>query len=151
MRMLDGVVATVKAGNWQWVDGGAQAMSTCHRDNLVDALLLATEKGKGGRAYFVADAEEGTLKSVLGDLLAAQQVKAADKSISFGMAWTVAGIMAVGCAVVPTQGRASDHAAAAALDRQAFTVRTEQARRELGFIPRVTWKDGIAEMASCCA
>lgn len=29
-----------------------------------------------------------------------------------------------------------------------FTVRTEQARRELGLIPRVTWKDGIAEMTS---
>jgi hypothetical protein len=50
----------------------------------VDALLLAVDRGHG--AYFVADAEQGTLKSVFGDLLATRGVKAADKSISFGVA-----------------------------------------------------------------
>lgn len=58
-------------------------MSTCHVNNLVDALLLAVDRGHG--AYFVADTEEGTLRSVISDLLATRGVKAEDKSVSFGM------------------------------------------------------------------
>lgn len=49
------------------------AMSTCHINNLVDALLLAVERGHG--AYFVADAEEVTLRSIVSDLLATRGVK----------------------------------------------------------------------------
>ena len=67
MPMLDQMVEVVKAGNWQWPDAGTQAMSTSHINNLVDALLLAVDRGQG--AYFVADAEEGTLRSVFSDLL----------------------------------------------------------------------------------
>jgi nucleoside-diphosphate-sugar epimerase len=29
-----------------------------------------------------------------------------------------------------------------------FTVRTDKARKELGYSPRVTWKEGIAEMTT---
>ena len=66
-------------------------MSTCHINNLVDALLLAVERGHG--AYFVADAEEVTLRSIVSDLLATRGVKAGDKSVSFGVAWMLAGVM----------------------------------------------------------
>ena len=75
MPMLDHMVETVQAGQWQWVAGGGQAMSTCHIDNLVDSLLLAADRGRGGEAYFVADAEEGTLKSVISGLLATRHVE----------------------------------------------------------------------------
>ena len=92
MPMLDQMVEVVKADNWQWPDGGTQAFSTCHIDNLVDALLLAVDRGHG--AYFVADAEDGTLRGVFSDLLATRGVKAGDKSVSFGMAWMLAGVMA---------------------------------------------------------
>jgi len=43
MPTLDQMVEVVKAGNWQWPDGGTQAMSTCHVNNLIDALLLAVD------------------------------------------------------------------------------------------------------------
>src|SRR5271163_1019178 len=45
MPMLDRMVEVVKAGNWQCSDRGTHAMSTCHINNLVDALLLAMETG----------------------------------------------------------------------------------------------------------
>jgi hypothetical protein len=41
----------------------------------------------------VADAEEVTLRSIVSDLLATRGVKAGDKSVSFGMAWMLAGVM----------------------------------------------------------
>jgi nucleoside-diphosphate-sugar epimerase len=148
MPMLDHMAETVKAGNWQWVDGGNQAMSTCHLDNLVDALILAADHGRGGEAYFVADAEDGTLKSVLSGLLATRGVRASDKSVSFGMAWTMAGTMGLVWRLFRLKGEPPITRQMLRLIGKPFTVCTDKARKELGFSPRVTWKAGIAEMTT---
>jgi nucleoside-diphosphate-sugar epimerase len=147
MPMLDHMVETVKAGQWQWVGHGKQAMSTCHLDNLVDALLLAADHGRGGEAYFVADAETGTLKSVISGLLATKHVKAADKAVSFGMAWTLAGVMASAWRVFRLKGEPPITRQMLRLIGQPFTVRSDKARRELGYVPRISWKEGLANMA----
>jgi len=101
-----------------------------------------------GEAYFVADAEEGTLKSVLSDLLATRGVKASDKSVSFGMAWTLAGVMAVVWRLFRLKGEPAITRQMLRLIGKPFTVRTDKARKELGYSPRVTWKAGIAMMTA---
>jgi nucleoside-diphosphate-sugar epimerase len=125
-------------GGW-----GNQAMSTCHLDNLVDALILAADHGRGGEAYFVADAEEGTVKSVLSGLLATRGVKAPDKSVSFGVAWTMAGIMGLVWRLFRLKGEPPITRQMLRLIGKPFTVRTDKARRELGYVPSVTWEEGI--------
>ena len=40
-------------------------MSTSHVDNVVEGLILAAERGRGGEAYFVTDGEDTTLKDAL--------------------------------------------------------------------------------------
>ena len=135
MPMLDLMAETVKAGNWHWVDGGNQAMSTCHLDNLVDALILAADHGRGGEAYFVADAEEGTVKSVLSGLLATRGVKASDKPVSFGMAWTMAGIMGLVWRLLRLKGEPPITRQMLRLIGMPFTVRTDKARKELVYSP----------------
>ena len=146
MPMLDQMVEVVNAGNWQWPDGGAQAMSTCHINNLVDALLLAVDHGQG--AYFVADAEDGTLRSVVSDLLATRGVKAGDKSVSFGMAWMLAGVMGFFWNLFNLKGEPPITRQMLRLIGKPFTVNISKARLELGYAPRVSWKQGIAEMQS---
>ena len=146
MPMLDHMVDTVKAGQWQWVGGGDQAMSTCHLDNLIDALMLAADNGRGGQAYFVADAEKGTLKSVIAGLLATKNVQAVDKSVSFGMAWTMAGIMAHVWRLFRLKGEPPITRQMLRLIGKPFTIRSDKARRELGYVPGVTWAQGIAQM-----
>ncbi|MBD1551591.1 hypothetical protein HAQ04_09080 [Pseudomonas sp. C2L11] len=86
MPMLDQLVQTAEAGKWQWIDGGAQKMSTCHVDNLVAALLLAATAGENGQAYFMADGAQGTLKSVIGGLLATRGIQPGNRSVSFPVA-----------------------------------------------------------------
>jgi nucleoside-diphosphate-sugar epimerase len=146
MPMLERMVEVVKAGNWQWPDGGTHAMSTCHINNLVDALLLAVERGHG--AYFVADAEEVTLRSIVSDLLATRGVKAGDKSVSFGMAWMLAGVMGLFWNLFNLKGEPPVTRQMLRLIGKPFTVNISKARRELGYAPRVSWKQGIAEMQS---
>jgi nucleoside-diphosphate-sugar epimerase len=144
MPMLDQMVDVVQSGGWQWPDGGAHAVSTCHVDNLVDALLLAVDRGHG--AYFVADAEQGTLKSVFGDLLATRDVKAGDKSISFGVAWMLAGAMGFFWKLLRLKGEPPITRQMLGLIGKPFTLNIQKAERELGYVPHVTWKQGIAEM-----
>ena len=146
MPMLDQMVDVVKAGNWQWPDGGTQAFSTCHVNNLIDALLLAVDRGSG--VYFVADAEEGTLKSVFSDLLATRGVKPGDKSVSFGMAWMIAGVMGFFWNLFNLKGEPPITRQMLRLIGKPFTLNISKARRELGYAPRVSWKQGIAEMAA---
>lgn len=147
MPTLDHMVETVRAGRWQWPGGGDQAMSALHVDNLVDALILAADHGKGGEAYFVADAEEGTLKSVIGGLLATRGVDGGTKSIAFGTAWTMAGIMAAAWRILRLKGEPPITRQMLRLIGQPFTVRIDKARRDLGYVPRVSWQQGIDEMS----
>ena len=147
MPMLEHMAETVRKGQWQWVDKGAQSMSTCHVDNLVEALLLAVDHGHGGEAYFVTDAEVGTLRSVMSDLLATQGVKAKDKSVSFRMAWRVAGIMAGVWRTFGLKGEPPITRQMLQLIGKSFTVRTDKARRDLGYRPTVSWRQGISEMS----
>jgi len=146
MPTLDQMVEVVKAGNWQWPDGGTQSMSTCHVNNLIDALLLSVDHGHG--AYFVADAEEGTLKSVIGDLLATRGVKAGDKSVSFGVAWMLAGTMGFFWKLFNLKGEPPITRQMLRMIGKPFTLDIGKARRELGYAPRVSWKQGIAAMQS---
>jgi len=145
MPMLDHMAEAVRKGRWSWVAGGSQAMSTCHVDNLVDALLLAADGGQGGEAYFVADAEEGTLKSVMTELLATRGVTPGEKAVSFAMAWRLAGIMASVWRLFMIPGEPPITRQLLQLIGHSFTVDTTKARRALGYRPRLSWRDGIAQ------
>jgi nucleoside-diphosphate-sugar epimerase len=123
-------------------------MSTSHLDHLVDARILAADHGRGGEAYFVADAEEGTLQSVLNGLLATRGVKASDKYVSFGMVWTMAGVMGLVWRLFQLKGEPPITRQMLRLIGKPFTVRTEKARKELGYSPRVTGKEGVAAMTT---
>jgi nucleoside-diphosphate-sugar epimerase len=146
MPTLDHMVATVNADQWQWVAGGTQAMSSCHVDNLCEALILAADRGRGGEAYFVADAEQSILKSFISSLLATRGVTAPDKSIPFGMAWTVAGLMGTAWRALRLKGEPPITRQMLRLIGKPFTINTRKAQAELGYSPKITVKEGLAGM-----
>ncbi len=146
MPTLDHMINVVNSGNWQWPDQGKQATSTCYVDNLIDALLLAADRGQG--AYFVADSDQRDFKSVVGGLLETRGVKASDKSISFGMAWRVAGVMGFFWKLFRIKGEPPITRQMLRLIGKPFTVNIDKARRELGYVPHVSWKQGIQKMTA---
>ncbi|MDX2205550.1 MAG: NAD-dependent epimerase/dehydratase family protein [Hyphomicrobiaceae bacterium] len=148
MPTLDHMIETVKAGRFQWVAGGKQAMSTCHVDNLCEALLLAAERGRGGQAYFVSDGRDGTLKSVISALLETRGVYPKDRSVPFGMAWYMAGLMAAAWRGLSLKGEPPITRQMLRLIGKDFTIAIDKARRELGYSPVITWADGLARMRS---
>ncbi|RTL72813.1 MAG: NAD-dependent epimerase/dehydratase family protein [Hyphomicrobiales bacterium] len=148
MPTLDHMIETVKAGRFQWVAGGTQAMSTCHVDNLCEALLLAAERGRGGQAYFVSDGRDGTLKGVISALLETRGVHPKDRSVPFGMAWFMAGLMGAAWRALNLKGEPPITRQMLRLIGKDFTIAIDKARQELGYSPVVTWEDGVARMRS---
>ena len=146
MPTLDHMVETVQAGRFQWVGGGGQAMSTCHVDNLCEALLLAVDRGRGGEAYFVSDRENGTLKSVVSALLATRGVVPKDRAVPFRMAWMMAGIMGAAWRVLGRDGEPPITRQMLRLIGKPFTISIAKARADLGYVPRVSFAEGIATM-----
>lgn len=146
MPTLDHMAETVRAGRFQWVGGGGQAMSTCHVDNLCDALLLAVDHGRGGEAYFVSDGENGTLKSVISALLSTRGLVPEDRAVPFRLAWMMAGIMGAAWRLLGRGGEPPITRQMLRLIGKPFTINIAKARAELGYVPRVSFAEGIAAM-----
>ncbi|WP_428246470.1 NAD-dependent epimerase/dehydratase family protein [Ferrovibrio sp.] len=146
MPTLGHMVETVRAGRFQWVGGGGQAMSTCHVDNLCDALLLAVDQGRGGEAYFVSDGENSTLKGVISALLASRNVVPKDRAVPFRLAWAMAGIMGAAWRMLGRDGEPPITRQMLRLIGKPFTISIAKARTELGYQPRVSFAEGIAAM-----
>ncbi|MCW0234762.1 MAG: NAD-dependent epimerase/dehydratase family protein [Ferrovibrio sp.] len=146
MPTLDHMVETVRAGRFQWVGGGGQAMSTCHVDNLCEALLLAVDRGRGGEAYFVSDGENGTLKNVISALLATRDIVPKARAVPFRLAWMMAGVMGAAWRMLGRSGEPPITRQMLRLIGKPFTISIAKARADLGYVPRVSFAEGIAIM-----
>ncbi len=147
MPALDHMVETVKAGQFQWVAGGGQALSTCHVDNLCHALILAADHGKGGSAYFVSDGVDTTLKAFLTRLLASRGFAPKDRSVPFGVAWTMAGVLGTVWRLLRLRGEPPVTRQMLRLIGKDFTLDISKARTELAHAPVLTPEEGFRGMA----
>ncbi|MBP2563192.1 nucleoside-diphosphate-sugar epimerase [Neorhizobium galegae] len=146
MPALDHMVETVRKGQFQWVAGGGQALSTCHVDNLCHALILAADRGSGGETFFVSDGEDTTLKSFLTRLLGSRGVAPRDRSVPFGLAWAVAGLMGAVWRAFRRKGEPPITRQMLRLIGKDFTIDISRARLELGYGPLISPADGMSRM-----
>jgi len=121
-------------------------MSTCHVDNLCEALLLAVDHGRGGEAYFVSDGENGTLKGVISALLATRDIVPKDRAVPFRLAWIMAGIMGAAWRILGRGGEPPITRQMLRLIGKSFTISIAKARADLGYQPRVSFAEGLAAM-----
>jgi nucleoside-diphosphate-sugar epimerase len=146
MPMLDHTIANVKAGRFAWPGGGASRMSTAHFKNVCHAAILAAESSLGGRAYFVSDGRDRTLKEVIGTLLDTRGVVAGDRSAPLGMAWLMAAVMESAWKVLGIRGEPPLTRQMLRLIGWDFTVSDRRAHDELNYSPVISWEEGLAQM-----
>lgn len=146
MPMLDEMVAAAEGGQFALPDGGRQVMSTSHVDNVVGCLILAAEKGRGGEAYYVTDGPDSTLKKVLNDLLETRGVPPIKRSVPFSVAWRMAAIMEGIWRLFGIRSKPPITRQTLRLIGQDFTLNITKARRDLGYVPVISWAEGIARM-----
>lgn len=146
MPALDHMVETVRAGRFRWVADGGQALSTCHVENLCHALVLAADRGSGGEAYFVSDGEDTTLKAFLRGLLTSRGETPEDRSVPFGVAWAMAGLMGTIWRIFRREGEPPITRQMLRLIGKDFTIDIGRAREELGYSPVISPADGMRRL-----
>lgn len=62
----------VRSGQFAFVDRGDYAFSTCHVDNVVEAVACALQRGDGGHAFFISDPETPTFREFVASLASLQ-------------------------------------------------------------------------------
>ena len=149
--VLGAMVAAVKAKRFMWMDGGHYPTSTCHVDNVCEGMLLAAEKGRGGEAYFLTDGAPVELRAFVTKLLASRGVDPGDKSIPAWLALTVAYFAEFVweiCGPFGLKGEPPVTRMAVHLFGEPVTVNDAKARRELGYVGKVTREQGYATLKS---
>lgn len=146
MPMIRETIHNVKAGRFRWPGGGKSLMSTAHVENVCHAAVLAAESSTGGRAYFVTDGKDRSLREVMGTLLATHGVDPGNRSAPLGVAWFMATVMEVAWRTFGLAGEPPLTRQMLRLVGYDFTMSDRRARDELGYAPVVTWDQGIEEM-----
>jgi nucleoside-diphosphate-sugar epimerase len=144
--LVPAIAEKVQAGQFMWVSGGRHRLVTSHVDNVVEGLVLAAERGRGGAAYFVTDGEAPVFRDFLTRLMATQGVELPDRSVPL----PVARAAAAGCEwlwrTLPLPGVPPMTRAALWIIGVEATVDDSRARRELGYKPIRTLEEGLAEL-----
>ncbi|HEU4614880.1 MAG TPA: NAD-dependent epimerase/dehydratase family protein [Kofleriaceae bacterium] len=139
--LLPELVDAVKRGAFAWIGGGHYLTSTTHVENVVEGLLLAADKGTPGAIYFVTDGEPVEFRSFITKLLATQGVDPGTRSLPHWLARATVALTA-------WMKRPPLTRTAFALMAHEVTVDDTKARRELGYIGKLTIPVGLAELAA---
>lgn len=149
MATIDGFVEAAHAGRFAWIDHGRHTVDMVHVDNLVAAVALALTRGRHGGVYHVTDGAPMPIRDFLTPLLATRGV---DLSRSRSVPLAVAAPLA---ATLDRVARLLRRPAAPPLTNWlvSFTGRDRSyditaARSDLGYVPEVTFEEGLAQMAA---
>lgn len=142
------VVAAVRSGAFRWIGGGRYLTSTCHVRNACEGLILAAERGRPGEIYFVTDGEPVEFRRFTSDMLRAHGVEPPDGSMPRWLVGAAAAAMEVTFRGLRLAGQPLITRQALALMSHEVTVSDAKARRELGYVGRVTREAGLAELSA---
>jgi nucleoside-diphosphate-sugar epimerase len=144
--LLPIIEAMATEGKWMWVNRGAAMTSTVHIDNLVAAILLALDKGRGGQAYFVLDDGRRSLREIITGMAAARNLTLPDRSIPRWLADAL-GFLCEGLwRLLRLRGAPPLTRHAAMVMSRTCTLVDAKARRELGYAPVVSVAEGLEAM-----
>jgi nucleoside-diphosphate-sugar epimerase len=136
----------VRTGRFMWLDGGCARTSTTHIANLIHAVNLALERGRCGAAYFIADDGDTSLREFLTSLLATRGLSPPQKSMSGTLARGLAAFVELGWRAAGRRSEPPLTRFAACLLSRDCTVRTDRAKRELGYAPVISREEGLKQL-----
>ncbi|WP_438042711.1 NAD-dependent epimerase/dehydratase family protein [Sorangium sp. So ce128] len=142
------VLRMAREGSFAWLDGGGARTSTTHVANLVHALLLALERGQGGRAYFVADDGTRTFRDFLTALARTQGVVLPGRSVPSAVALPLAALIEGAWRLIGVRRAPPMTRFAVAMMSHSVTVKTARARAELGYAPIIGVEEGLEQLSA---
>jgi nucleoside-diphosphate-sugar epimerase len=143
---LPAFVAAAGAGRLRWIDGGGYLVSTTHVQNLIEGILAAAERGRGGEAYFITDGAPIAFRDFVTGLLATQDVVAPAREMPRWAAYAAATAADTAWRWLPMRGNPPVTRTMLRCAGETCTVRDGKARRELGYEGKVTREQGLAQL-----
>lgn len=144
--LLPELISAVRAKRFAWFSGGRYLSSTCHVANCVEGMLLAAEKGRGGEAYFLTDGAPVVFRDFITELLKTQNVDAGTRTVSYGLAATMAALGDMVWSAFHLKSRPPLTRTELLLVGREVTVNDAKARQELSYEGRMTREEGLREM-----
>jgi nucleoside-diphosphate-sugar epimerase len=147
--ILPRILALLRRGRMVYPGGGRNHLGMAYVDNLVEGVILAaTAPAAAGRIYHITDGEEVTCREVLDAIAGALGVPPPRRSVPFPVMYAVATLLegfakALRSATPPPITRYG--ARLVACDCHYDIGR---ARRELGYRPVVSFREGMARLAA---
>ncbi len=144
--LLPSLMKAIDMGAYRWFNGGHHLTSTCHVRNVCEGLMLGAEKGRGGEIYFLTDGAPVEFRAFVAAMLATQGIedKSGDLPTWAGKAFAAAGEWV--WKTLPLKGRPLLTRSSIRLIGEEVTVNDAKARRELGYVGKVTREAGLAEL-----
>jgi nucleoside-diphosphate-sugar epimerase len=146
--LLPQLMRAMQGGAFTWFGGGRHLSSTCHVRNVVEGVLLASEKGVGGQIYFVTDGQPVVFREFLTRLAATQGVSAPAREAPIWVADAAAAAGEFAWRNFGLSGAPPVTRTMVNLMFREVTVSDRKARRELGYVGHVSIEQGLAELSA---
>jgi 2-alkyl-3-oxoalkanoate reductase len=149
-HLIPRVLTRARAGRLRIVGHGRNRVDMVHVDNAVDAHLLAefALPAKGGRAYFVTNGEPVFLWNWINDLLLALGQAPVTRRIPLPAAFAIGAACEVAWSVLRLTGDPPLTRFVAAELAHDHWFDITAARKDLGYVPRVTMAAGTSELVA---
>lgn len=145
---LPKIADAVVRGAFKWIDQGDYPFSVCHVQNVSECILLALTRGSSRSIYFASDNDTPRFRDLLCGLLATLGLPQPQKSMPFRDAWALASILETSWKILRLRSEPPVTRSMLKLTGQAFSVKSDKARSELGYLGHVTRAQGLALLAN---
>jgi len=139
----------LRRGRMLLVDGGRNLVGLSHVDNLAEGMLLAAAvPAAAGQVYHLTDGEEITAAEAFRLLAEAIGVPPPRRSISFSAAYAAAYLMEAWARLRRRDSPPAFTRFGVRLVASDCRYDISKARRELGYRPTITFRQGVASLAA---
>jgi nucleoside-diphosphate-sugar epimerase len=150
-HLIPRLVERARSGRLRIIGDGQNRVDLVHVENAVDAQLAAEAAlagpAAGGKAYFITNGEPVVLWEWINQLLAALGEPRVSRRLSLGSAIVIGAACEAAWRLLPLQGEPPLTRFVATELAKDHWFDLSAARRDLGYVPRITMAAGLVELA----
>lgn len=154
-QLLPRLVERARKGRLRFVGDGENRIDTTYVDNAAQAHFdafehLAPDAACAGRAYFISNGEPRTVREIVNGLLQAAGAPLVTRTIPFRVAYAVGAVCEGLWHALPLKGEPPMTRFLAEQLSTTHWYDMAPARRDFGYVPRVTIDEGLTRLKADC-